>query len=98
MSIIILVTFNVRPEATAEFEAVVGELASAVLANEPGALHYQRARSKADPTLYHMWEVYADKAALEAHGKTAHMAKARDGLMACLAKPPVIEFHEPTAQ
>lgn len=97
MSIILLVTFQVRPEATGQFEALLANLARDVLASEPGVSHYQLARSKTDPTTYHMWEVYADKAALEAHGKTAHMAAARAPLMECLAKPPVIEFHEPAA-
>ena len=97
MSIIILVTFNVRPETTGKFEAAMAELAGHVLSEEPGVSHYQLARSKTDPLVYHMWEVYADKAALEAHGATAHMAAARPALMECLAKPPLIEFHEPVA-
>lgn len=97
MSIILLVTFNVRPDATEKFEALLAGLARDVLATEPGVTHYQLARSKTDPLLYHMWEIYSDKAALEAHGKTEHMAAARTGLMECLTKPPVIEFHEPTA-
>lgn len=97
MSIILLVTFQIRPEAAEQFEALVANLAQDVLASEPGVSHYQLARSKSDPKTYHMWEVYADKAALEAHGKTAHMAAARSALMECLAMPPVIEFHEPVA-
>lgn len=97
MSIILLVTLNIRPEATEKFEALLAGLTRDVLASEPGVSHYQLARSKSDPTLYRMWEVYTDKAALEAHGKTEHMAAARAKLMDCLAKPPAIEFHEPTA-
>ena len=97
MSIIILVTFNVRPDTARKFEAAISELAGHVLSQEPGVSHYQLARSATDPLVYHMWEVYADKAALEAHGSTGHMAAARPALMECLAKPPLIEFHEPVS-
>lgn len=95
MSIILLVTFHIRPDATAKFEDLLAGLARDVRKSEPGVSHYQLARSKDDPLVYHMWEIYADQAAFDAHGKTDHMRAARGGLMECLAKPPVLHFHEP---
>src|SRR6185437_4288250 len=40
--------------------------------NEPGNKVYQFCKSKSDPTTYVNMEIYADQAALEAHGKSEH--------------------------
>ena len=56
----------------AEFEAVFAEMAAQVKANEPGAHLYQLTRSRTEPRTYKVLEVYADQAALEAHGGSAH--------------------------
>lgn len=95
MPIILLVTFHIRAEAAGLFEELIAGLAHEVRASEPGVTHYQLARSKDDPLVYHMWEVYADQAAFDAHGKTEHMRAARPKFADCMAGPPVFQFLEP---
>jgi quinol monooxygenase YgiN len=34
---------------------------------EPGVIYYSLARNSTDPTIFHFFEHYADKAAFEAH-------------------------------
>ena len=97
MPIVLLATFTVRADSADAFEAVIARLAPQVRATEPGVTLYQLARSKDDPLVYRMWETYADQAAVDAHGHTPHLLAEMDALMACQAKPPVIEFLEPVA-
>ena len=61
-------------EALAKFTA----LAEAVQANEPGTLAYVVHRNQEDPSEIVFFEHYADDAAFESHGKTAHMGAMRE--------------------
>ena len=49
-----------------EFEAAFGALAAAVRANEPGNLVYQLTRSRTEPGVYKVLEVYKDEDAIAA--------------------------------
>ncbi len=58
-----------------EFKAAGNEMIAAVLANEAGrTLQYTLTQSKKEPTDFYFFEIYADQAASEDHGKTPHMA------------------------
>lgn len=91
MPITLLATFTVHADCTEAFEGVIARLAPQVRATEPGVTFYQLARSRTDPLVYRMWEVYVDQAALDAHGQTPHLLAEMDALMACQARPPAIE-------
>ena len=56
----------------AEFERVFAEMTAQVKANEPGNHMYQLTRSRTDARIYKVLEMYADQAALEAHGASEH--------------------------
>ena len=56
----------------AEFEQAFAEMTAGVKANEPGNRMYQLTRSRAEPRLYKVLEMYDDQAALEAHGASDH--------------------------
>ena len=56
----------------AEFEAVFAKLAAAVRANEPGNLVYTLTRSRTEPGVYKVLEVYKDEEATAAHRGSAH--------------------------
>ena len=56
----------------AEFEQVFAEMTAGVKANEPGNRMYQLTRSRTEPRLYKVLEMYDDQAALEAHGASDH--------------------------
>ena len=72
MAVGVLATIKIQAGKNAEFEAVAREMMAAVRANEPGNKLYQFCKSKADETTYVVMEIYADQAALEAHGKSDH--------------------------
>jgi quinol monooxygenase YgiN len=72
MAIGVVATIKIKEGTNAAFEAVANELMAAVRANEPGNRVYQFCKSKADATTYVVMEIYADQAALEAHGKSDH--------------------------
>ena len=58
--------------AAAEFEKAFADLAAAVHANEKGTLFYQLTRSRTEPGVYKVLEVYKDEEATAAHRASAH--------------------------
>ncbi len=77
-----------------ELKAVLTEMVGNVAANEKPAVGlYSLHTSDTDPNLFLFYEQYASAEALDAHGKTAHMAAMGGKLGAgkLLAGRPVIE-------
>ena len=72
MAIGVVATIKIKEGTNEAFEAVAKELMAAVHANEPGNKAYQFCKSRTEPTTYVVLEIYADQAALEAHGKSDH--------------------------
>ena len=72
MAVGVVATIKIQAGKNAEFEAVAKEMMAAVRANEPGNKFYNFCKSKTDDTTYVVMEMYADQAALEAHGKSDH--------------------------
>ena len=87
----VIATLTVADGKNAEFEAAFAELVAAVRANEPGNEFYSLTRSRANPQVYKVLERYADQAAVDAHGNSAHFRAAGPKLAPCLAAPPEIE-------
>ena len=56
----------------AEFERVFSEMTARVRSEEPGNRLYQLTKSRTEARTYKVLEVYADQAALEAHGASEH--------------------------
>ena len=76
----LFVKVNLKPESVDAYLAAVVEFdARGSVGNEPGCLRFDVLRDEADPTRVYLYEVYADKAAFEAHGKTAHIAQLLQG-------------------
>lgn len=69
----IIATFTVQADHAAAFETAIKNFVSAVKANEPGTVVYDFFKVKGKENTYVMMEQYIDQAALDAHGKTAHM-------------------------
>jgi len=88
----VVATLTVAEGKNAEFEAVFGELAAAVRANEPGNIFYTLTRSRSNPQVYRVLECYVDQAALEAHGKTDYFRAAGPKLAPFMAAAPDIEY------
>lgn len=77
----------------AEFEAAFANLAAQVNANEDGCHLYELYRTPGKPD-YIVLERYADRAALDAHGKTDYFLAAQPVLGALLSGAPNIETFE----
>ena len=72
--ITLIARFKMREGKEEEALAEIRRMVSAVEANEPGVLAYICQRSISDPSEVIFFENYQDQAALDAHGKTEHMA------------------------
>ena len=92
MSIGVIVKLPVQEGKGAEFEAFFTELANQVRANEPGNLAYQLVKSRAEPNVYKVLEIYKDQAALDHHGGTDYFKAAGPKFGAVLAGRPEIEY------
>jgi len=73
MAIAVAAKIKAKSGSEAQVEAAFREMITKVRANEPGTLSYILHRSAQDPTVFYFYETYADQAAFDAHGKTAHM-------------------------
>jgi quinol monooxygenase YgiN len=73
--ITVIATLKVKSGNEATFERAAREMIAHVRANEPSTLTYVLHRSTGDPTAFAFYEVYADQAALAAHGGSEQMQK-----------------------
>ena len=71
----VVAILKVKDGEEGTFEAAMKEAISAVSANEPGNLQYDMFKHKTEERTYVIMERYADQAALDAHGKSAHFQK-----------------------
>ena len=92
MAIGVIATLKIQEGKGPEFEAVFRDLAGQVRANEPGNKLYQVFKSRNDANTYIVMEVYADQAALEAHGKSDHFKAAGPKIGPTLGGRPDIHY------
>ncbi len=92
MTIGVIAQIRIQDGKAAEFEAFFTELAGQVRANEPGNLAYQLTKSRTEPNLYKVLEVYADQDALTHHGGTEYFKAAGPKFGAVLAGRPEVEY------
>ncbi len=83
-----LAKFKLNLEKEPEGVEALKELCAAVEKDEPGVLAYICHRSTKNPDELVFFEVYKDKEAMKAHGKTPHMAKMQKSF-ATLFRPPL---------
>lgn len=92
MAIGVVATIKIKPGMNEAFEAVATELMAAVRANEPGNKVYQFCKSKTAPETYVVLEIYADQAAVEAHGKSEHFRTIGAKMGPCMAGRPDVQY------
>ena len=88
----VVATLKVQDGKNAEFEAIFGELAAQVRANEPGALMYQLTKSRTDPNTYKVLELYKDQDALTQHGQTDYFRAIGARMGPCMGGRPEVEY------
>lgn len=94
MAVGVVATIRIKPDTNEAFEAVAREMMAAVRANEPGNKVYQFCKSKAEPTTYVVMEIYADQAALDAHGKSDHFRAIGPKMGPSMAGRPEVQYFE----
>jgi quinol monooxygenase YgiN len=94
MAVGVLATIKIKPETNQAFETVAREMMTAVRANEPGNKVYQFCKSRTDPTTYVVMEIYADQAALEAHGKSEHFRSIGPKMGPSMAGRPEVQYFD----
>jgi len=90
--IALVVTMTVAPESQSAFEAAMLEMARASRENEPGVKLYQLCKSREDPALYRLLEMYEDQAALDSHLKTVWYKAAGPVVGPLLSGPVTMEY------
>lgn len=88
----VIATLKIQDGKADEFESVFRDLAAQVRSLEPGNVAYQLCRSRTEPNTYKVLELYADEAALKAHGASDHFKAAGPKLGAVLGGRPDVEY------
>ena len=92
MTIGVVAKIPVQDGKGPEFDAFFTELAKQVRANEPGCLAYQLTKSRTEPNVYKVLELYADADALKHHGGTDYFKAGGRAMGPTMAAPPEIEY------
>lgn len=88
MSFVVLPEFHVAPEKLTAFLAAARADAEASVADEPGCLQFDVVVASGEgPVKVLFYEVYADRAAFDAHLQTPHLAAFRQALHLCDEQP-----------
>ena len=68
----LVVEFRIKPAHIAEFDVAIVENARASRDTEPGCRQFDVCRDPADASLFFLYELYDDEAAIQAHLKSVH--------------------------
>jgi quinol monooxygenase YgiN len=91
----VVATLPIKPEKTAEFEAMFAELARKVRENEKGCERYELCRSIEAPATFVVVERYADAEALGSHSKTPYFLEFMGKVGDFVAGAPQIDVLKP---
>ncbi len=70
---VLIAELQVKPDTVEKFVPLILANAQASVAKEPGCLQFDLTQAEDDRTKFALYEVYADAAAFEAHGKMPHV-------------------------
>ena len=73
----LIVTFKIKPEHKDAFMASLEGDARGSNNDEPGCLQFDVLQDNEDPNRVHLYEIYRDEAAVEAHRAAPHYTKWR---------------------
>jgi quinol monooxygenase YgiN len=88
----VVAVLKVQPDKTADFETVFLDLQQKVKANEPGCLVYQLTKSRTEPGVYKVLELYASQDALKHHSGTDYFKAGGAAMGPFMAGRPEIEY------
>jgi quinol monooxygenase YgiN len=76
----LMVKLSVKTEKVDEFLPLLEANGRAAVRDEPGCYRFDISRDRDNPSIIHLYEVYADDAALDAHREAPHYIKWRDAV------------------
>jgi len=71
---VIVVDFRIKPGQMAAFRRLIDENARTSVSDEKGCSRFDVCADRKDPSRILLYEIYADRAAFDAHLKTPHFA------------------------
>ncbi|MBU1376789.1 MAG: antibiotic biosynthesis monooxygenase [Alphaproteobacteria bacterium] len=77
-----------------EFEAAFAVQAQGVRANEPGNKLYQLVKSRDEPNVYVVMELYDSDADLEAHRAAPHMVANRPAMAPLIGAKTIVDIYD----
>ena len=83
----------IRPDGIERFQTLARELVRESR-KEPGCLGYTLNQSREDPRLHAFFECWADQAALDAHGASAHFQRLVPQFVELTEERPPVEYYE----
>ena len=90
----IIVTIQIKPEHREAFMEAMLDDARGSVGDEPGCLRFDVLQDAEDPNRIHLYEVYRDQAAMEAHRGMPHYLKWRETVKNWHAAEPVRKMCE----
>lgn len=90
MTVYLFASLTPKPEHVADLEAELRHMVSASRA-EPGNRRYDLLRRSDGAPGFHLYEIYVDEAAVQAHRESAHYLAYRAKVGAWLAAPPDVK-------
>ncbi len=75
---ILFVTINIKPEHREEYLAEMLLNAKGAREDEPGCLRFDVVQDSQDENTIHLYEVYTDEAAFQAHTSAPHFLRMRE--------------------
>jgi quinol monooxygenase YgiN len=75
-----------------DFEAIFRDLSAKVREKESGNLMYQLTKSRSEPNIYKVLELYKDQDALSHHGQTDYFKELGRKMGPCMAGRPDVEY------
>jgi quinol monooxygenase YgiN len=69
---VLVVEFRIKPAHIAAFEAAIAENARRSMTDEPGCRQFDVCRDPADASLFFLYELYDDEAAVQVHLQSPH--------------------------
>jgi (4S)-4-hydroxy-5-phosphonooxypentane-2,3-dione isomerase len=88
----IVVDFRLRPGAMGAFRRLIDENARASAQGEPGCRRFDVLVAKGEADRLLLYEIYDDRAAFEAHLRTAHFASFNRASEPLVADKTVVEY------
>ena len=88
----LVVDFRIKPEHVSAFERAIVENARASRETEPGCRQFDVCRDPANPTLFFLYELYDDEAAIQAHLQSPHYLQMNQATAGWVDSKTVLRF------